>query len=209
MGDTLRRFNMGRSGLRLSFFGPSGSGKSTCFRMAEDAIRERTGWHVYRADVAKPLREIQWAAYLKMGLVEPWHSEDDMPQDGQLLSFLASHFEPRLGKACCSFVDSVSQSRPARDAAFVNTDCRNNAYDALHDLGFWFVRVEAAADIIRERIARRGDSTPYDPSAAVEQIDKIRPHWTLHNDGTLDELRERVGCMIQAAIFKREEFLAV
>ena len=210
MGNTLRRFNMERSGLRLSFFGPSGSGKSTCFRMAEDAIRERVGGHmtVYRADVAKPLREIQLAAHQRMGLADLRQSAEDMPQDGRLLSLLASHFEPHLGLACCSFVDSASQAHPARDAAFVNTDCRNNAYGALHDFGFWFARVEADADTVRGRVARRGDSSPYDASAAVEQIDRIEPHWTLHNNGTLDELREAVGRVVQAAIFMREEFLA-
>jgi hypothetical protein len=144
-----------------------------------------------------------------------------MPQDGRLLSFLASHFGPHLGRACCSFVDSVSQSHrgwgtawspsaanPAREAAFVNTDCRDNAYDALHDFGFWFVRVEADAETVRGRIARRGDSSPYDAAAAVERIGGIRPHLTLRNDGTLDELRGAVGRAVQAAVFMREEFLA-
>jgi len=201
---------MERSGLRLSFFGPSGSGKSACFGMAEDAIRERAGGHVkvYRADVAGPLREIQFVAYRSMGLADPGRGAEDMPQDGRLLSLLASHFEPHLGRACCSLVDSVSQAHPARDAAFVNTDCRDNAYDALHDFGFWFVRVEADADTVRRRVAQRCDLSPYDPGAAVERTGGIRPHLTLRNDGTLGELREAVGRAVQAAIFMREEFLS-
>jgi len=200
---------MERSGLRLSFFGPSGSGKSTCFGMARDAIHERVGHvAVYRADVAGPLRDVQLAAYQRMGLADPKQSAEDMPQDGRLLSLLASHFEPHLGRACCSFVDSASQAQQARDAAFVNTDCRDNAYGALHDFGFWFVRVEADADTVRERVSRRADLSPYDPAAAVERIGGIRPHLTLHNDGPLGELREAVGRAVQAAIFMREEFLA-
>lgn len=210
MGNTLRRFNMERSGLRLSFFGRSGSGKSTCFGMAAAAIRERAGGHmkVYRADVAGPLHEIQFAAYRNMGLADPGQGAENMPQDGRLLSLLASHFEPHLGRACCSLVDSVSQAHPARDAAFVNTDCRDNAYDALHDFGFWFVRVEADADTVRGRVAQRCDLSPYDPGAAVERIGNIRPHLTLRNDGTLDELREAVGRAVQAIIFMRDEFLS-
>jgi len=211
MGNTLRRFNMERSALKICFFGSSGSGKSTCFEMARGEISDRVGEgvRVYRADVAAPLREIQWSAYMKMGLVDPReNSFEGMRQDGALLAFLAGHFEPHLGKACCAFVEGVSRAHPARDAAFVNTDCRNNAYDSLHDLGFWFVRVAADENVMRERLAGRRDITPYDMSAAVEQIDRIEPHWTVENNGTLDELREQVGCVVQAAIFKHEEFTA-
>jgi hypothetical protein len=42
----------------------------------------------------------------------------------------------------------------------------------------------------------------------VERIGGIRPHLTLRNDGTLDELRGAVGRAVQAAVFMREEFLA-
>jgi len=209
VGNTLRRFNMERSALKVCFFGPSGSGKSTCFDMAKSEIADRVSAdiRVYRADVAAPLRAIQWGAYMKMGLVDPReNSFENMRQDGELLAFLAGHFEPHLGKACYAFVDSVSQAHPARDAAFVNTDCRNNAYDSLHDLGFWFVRIATDENVVQKRLAGRQDISPYDMSAAVEQIDRIEPHWTVENNGTLDELREQVGCVIQAAIFKREEF---
>lgn len=206
----MRRFNMERSGLKICFFGPSGSGKSTCFEMARDAIAERIGKgvRVYRADVARPLHEIQQNAYTKLGLAVPKQRLEDMRQDWTLLAFLASHFESHLGKACYAFVDDVSQAHPGRDAAFINTDCRNNAYDSLHDLGFWFVRVATDEEVVRERLAERQDITPCDMSAAVEQTDKIEAHWTLKNNGTPEELREMVGCVVQAAIFKREEFLS-
>lgn len=211
MGNTLRRFNMGRSALKICFFGPSGSGKSTCFEMAKDAIVERVdrGIRVYRADVARPLHEIQWSAYMKLGLAKPPQDRfEDMRQDGVLLSLLAGHFESHLGEAYYAFVDGVSKASPGSGAAFVNTDCRNNAYGSLHDLGFWFIRVAADESVIRERLAGRRDITPYDMSAAVEQIDGIEPHWTVENNGTLDKLRNAVSCAVQAAIFKREEFLA-
>lgn len=210
MGDTLRRFNMGRSALKICFFGPSGSGKSTCFEMAKDAIAERVnrGISVYRADVARPLHEIQWSAYIKLGLANPPQDRfEDMRQDGALLSFLASHFESHLGEAYYAFVNDISQANPGRAAAFVNTDCRNNAYGSLRDLGFWFVRVAADESVIRERLVGRRDVTPYDMSAAVEQIDGIDPHWTVENNGTLGELRNAIACTVQAALFKREEFL--
>lgn len=207
MGNTLRRFNMEKSGLRICFFGPSGSGKSTCFGFAENAIRERVAGKpkVVRADVAAPLREAQWSVYLKMGLIpngmmtEP----DRLPHDGKLLSFLASHFAGHLGPACAAYVEAMSKG----GIAFVNTDCRNNAYESLHDAGFWFVRVKTDERLIHKRLAERGDWTPYDTQLEVERTDSIEPHFTVRNDGTLDELRESVGCAVQAVIFKREDFV--
>lgn len=210
MANTLRRFNMEKSGLRICFFGPSGSGKSTCFGFAEEAIRERVDGKpkIVRADVAAPLREAQWSVYLKMGLIPNgmMAKPDQMPQDGKLLSFLASHFSNDLGPACASYVEAMSNGYWA-DIAFVNTDCRNNAYESLHAAGFWFVRVKTDEGLVRERLAKRGDITPYDQKSEVERTDGIEPHFTVENNGTLDELREAVSCAVQAAIFRREEFV--
>jgi|GEM_PF-1476269 len=196
---------MARSALSICFFGPSGSGKSTCFEIARDAMLDRLnlrdGASVHRADVAEPLHDIQRAAYNRLGL-------DSTGQDGRLLSFLADHFRPHLGTAIRSLVDQACESRRAGEVAFVNTDCRNNAYDTLHELGFWFVRVATPAGVVRDRLSSRGDATPHSPSAAVEQIDKITAHWTINNGGSLDELREQVGGVIRAAIFRREEFMS-
>lgn len=210
MGNTLRRYNMEKSGLRICFFGPSGSGKSTCFRFAEDAMHERIVGEpkVVRADVAAPLHEAQWSVYLKMGLIPNGMTKPDhMPQDGKLLSFLASHFKKDLGPACAGYVEAMSAGHNGR-IAFVNTDCRNNAYESLRDAGFWFVRVRTDEKLVRERLAERGDITPYDPHSEVGRTDNIEPHFTVQNDGTTDELRDAVNCAVQAAIFRREEFIS-
>lgn len=211
MSNTIRRFNMEKSELRICFFGPSGSGKSTCFRFAKDAMRERIAGEpeVVRADVARPLREAQWSVYLEMGMIpnDMMTKPERMPQDGRLLSFLASHFESHLGPACAGYVEAMSDGYNGR-VAFVNTDCRNNAYESLHDAGFWFVRVMTDERLVRERLAERGDITPYDTRSEVERADRIEPHFTVQNDGTLDELQEAVGCAVQAAIFKHEEFIS-
>lgn len=209
MGDTLRRSNMERSELRICFFGPSGSGKSTCFGFAEEAIRERiTGeLRVVREDVAAPLREAQWSMYLKMDMIPSDMEPYQMPQDGMLLSFLASHFESHLGPACARRVGTMSEAF-CRHIAFVNTDCRNNAYESLHNMGFWFVRVKTDEKLIRKRLGERGDTTPYDPKSDVEKIGDIEPHFTVQNDGTLNELQEAVNYAVQGAIFKREEFIS-
>ena len=211
MGSRLRRFNMENSGIRICFFGPSGSGKSTCFGFAEDAIRERVDGNpkIVRADVAAPLREAQWSVYLKMSLIPNgmMTKPDQMPQDGKLLSFLASHFEKYLGPTCAGWVESMSKACHGH-IAFVNTDCRNNAYESLHDAGFWFARVMTGEKLVSERLAKRGDIAPYDLQSKVEQTDGIEPHFTVENNGTLDELRESVNCAVQAAIFKRKDFLA-
>jgi len=205
MSHTPRRINMARNALSICFFGPSGSGKSTCFEMARDAMLDRLdlrdGARVHRADVAEPLHDIQRAAYDRLGL-------DSTGQDGRLLSFLADHFGPHLGTAIRSLVDRACESRRPCEVAFVNTDCRNNAYDTLHELGFWFVRVAAPEGTVRDRLSARGDTTPHNPSAAVEQIGKIAARWTINNGGSLGELREQVGNVVQAAIFRRGEFMS-
>lgn len=206
MDDTLRKFNMGRSELRICFFGPSGSGKSTCFAFAEDAIHEHInrGLRVIHADVARPLHESQRLVYLQMGLIP--HDAIEIPHDGKLLSFLASHFESHLGPIFMSYVEGMSVAY-YKHVAFVNTDCRNNSYKALHDAGFWFVRVKTGESVIRERLTERGDITPYDPLSDVERSDGIKPHLTMRNDGTLDELRANVNRAVQDAILMREDFV--
>ena len=206
MDDTLRKFNMGRSELRICFFGPSGSGKSTCFAFAEDAIHEHIDrWlRVVHADVARPLHESQRLVYLQMGLIP--HDTIEMPHDGKLLSFLASHFESHLGPMCMSHVEAMSDAYN-KHVAFVNTDCRNNSYKALHDAGFWFFRVKTGESIVCDRLAERGDITPYDSLSDAERADRIKPHLTMRNDGTLDELRANVNRAVQEAVLMREDFV--
>ena len=209
MNDTLRRLNMEMSELRICFFGPSGSGKSTCFTFAEDAIHEHIDkeLRVVRADVAHPLHESQRLVYLQMGLIpnDMMAKPERMPHDGKLLSFLANHFKSHLGSACMSHVKAMSDGYN-KHVAFVNTDCRNNSYKALHDAGFWFVRVKTGKSVVCERLVERGDITPY-PLSDAERADGIKPHLTMRNDGTLNELREEVSRVVQAAILKREEFI--
>jgi len=62
--------------------------------------------------------------------------------------------------------------------------------------------------IISERLSERGDITPYDTHLEVERTDGIEPHFTIRNNGTLDELQEAVYCAVQAVIFKREKFIS-
>ena len=204
---TPRCVNMGKSGLRIAFVGPSGSGKSTCLQLAFDAIKETYDpVIVYRADVATPLHEIQHEAYGKFGIIDKEETPiEGMGQDGKLLAFLAEHFEPHLGPCCIRRVDETSR-RDSR-AAFVNTDCRDNAYKALYDAGFWFVRVKTSPEIIKERLGNRKDLTEAPTESSVESTGTITPHWWVNNYGNLDALQAEVIHAIDMMGQMRDEYL--
>ena len=198
---------MGKSGLRIAFVGASGSGKSTCLQFAFDAIRETCDpVIVHRADVAAPLHEIQHEAYGKFGIIDREETPiEGMGQDGKLLAFLAKHFELQLGPCCIRWVDETS--RKDSRAAFVNTDCRDNAYKALHDAGFWFVHVRTSPDTIKERLNEREDRTEAPDGSPVESIGAIAPHWRVNNNGSLEALQAEVIHAIDMTEQMRAEYL--
>ena len=204
---TLRCTNMSKSGLRVAFVGPSGSGKSTCFRYAFDAIRD--AYYpviVHRADVATPLHEIQHEAYGKFGIIAREETSiEGTRQDGKLLAFLAEHFEPYLGSYFIRQVDETSSKDIL--AAFVNTDCRDNAYTALYDAGFWFIQMRTPPSIIKERLGERGDFTEPPIGSSVESTGEIVPHWRITNDGSLDALQAEVIHAIDMVGQMRYEYL--
>jgi hypothetical protein len=190
--------------LRIAFVGPSGAGKSTCYGYAADVLASR-GYMVHRCDAARPLRDIQAYAYRQFGLPSPGDPDDaGFRQDGRLLGLLAQHFEPHLGTAFERLVRKLASSGSCRPlpCALINTDCRNNAYLTLQKLGFTCIRIETPPDILAERRKARGDLTPYDPAAAVEQTSDIKESYRILNDGTLAELEARVRAVIDACLAK-------
>lgn len=197
-----RCINMGKSGIRVAFVGPSGSGKSTCLKYAFNIIRD-TYYPiiVHRADVATPLHEIQHEAYGKFGIV----TREGGRQDGKLLAFLAEHFEPYLGSHFIRQVNETSSNDIL--AAFVNTDCRDNAYTTLYDAGFWFIKMKTPPSLIKERLDKRGDFTEPPIGSSVESTGEIVPHWWITNDGSLDALQAEVIHAIDMVGQMRYEYL--
>lgn len=178
--------------IRIAFVGPSGVGKSTCYRLAK-SILEEAGFVVFRCDVAYPLRCIQSYAYETFGLANPGDPDDpaDFRQDGALLGFLARHFEGRLGLVAAERVRYLC-TRYREQIAIINTDCRNNAYPALKQLEFIFVRLEVDPEVLKTRRAAREDLLPFDHAAAVEQTNLIEPAYAVENNGTLEDLQREV-----------------
>lgn len=197
-----RCINMGKSGIRVAFVGPSGSGKSTCRRYAFDIIRD-TYYPIilHRADVATPLHEIQHEAYGKFGIV----TREGGRQDGKLLAFLAEHFEQYLGSYFIRQVNETSSNDIL--GAFVNTDCRDNAYTTLYDAGFWFIKMRTPPSLIKERLDKRGDFTEPPIGSSVESTGKIVPHWWIANDGSLEALQAEIIHAIDMVGQMRHEYL--
>ncbi len=175
----------------ISFFGSSGAGKSTCYEYAE-AYLESFGYKVFRANVARPLREVQSYAYKTFG--KEYQDPDDpaFRQDGQLLGFLAKHFEERLGPCFKNSIEKILSENRSKKIAIINTDCRNNSYEYLLKMGFDFIRVETPPDTLTLRRRLRGDLTPFEHTSSVEQYDLIKPRLTISNDGTREELKEKI-----------------
>ncbi len=185
--------------LLLSFVGPSGAGKSTTYQFVENYLRTQ-GFSVLRRDVARPLRAMQCSLYTHLDLSSP--GDPDIPetfkQDGALLGMLAAHFAQPLVDLFAHQVQRDLGSTPKQ--AIINTDCRNNAYSTLKDLGFIFVRLEVTPEILSVRRAARGDLTPFDHTKAVEAYDQIIPAHTLRNEGTLADLRMGVESVLETLL---------
>ena len=191
--------------LLISFVGPSGSGKSTCFEYAKPPL-QKMGFLIYRCDVAYPLRLIQKYAHQTFGLESPGDPENSVgfTQDGQLLAFLAGHFEGYLGACAKKRIEELHHKNQNYPIVIVNTDCRNNAYPTLQRLGFVFIEVSVTPEILAKRRKERGDKTPFDHTAAVEQYNLIRPTYRIENNGTKEDLKNAVENVILKILNKKE-----
>jgi hypothetical protein len=180
--------------LNISFIGPSCSGKTTRFKYAK-RILEKQGFTVFRCDVALPLRQIQTFAYKTFELPSCGNPElpESFNQDGEILSLLASRFEPFLGIHFKNRIQKINLDSPT---ALINTDCRNNCYKVLKDLDFIFIKVDSSDPIISERRKRRGDLTAFSSTADVERFNEIEPSFSIENNSTFDALEQQIKDII-------------
>jgi chloramphenicol 3-O-phosphotransferase len=177
---------------KLCFFGASHSGKSTSAKMACDIIR-RKSYHniVHQLDVSSPLHSIQEYAYNQFGIAMSGN------HDGEMLQFLAIHFEPYL---CSTFLKHAERIEleskylwKGHDQFIINSDCRNNAYRTLFDCGFKFIEVVSTDEIIRSRLVTRGDMSRFDASKRIESISDIKADYIIQNNGTPEELESQIA----------------
>lgn len=166
---------------KISLFGQSGSGKSTAAEILRRVIEEKNPKRkVVKLNVAEPLHAIQAFAYKQFG-------RENTGQDGKLMQFLASHFERELEPTFIKRLDSHKG-----DPVVINSDCRNNAYGYLKEAGFVFVEIKAAPEVRIERLGQRGDIGRYDQSKAIEQTGKMQADWVVENNGTVEELENKI-----------------
>ncbi len=178
--------------IKLSLFGPSGSGKTTSEKIIKQIVKEKYDNHkVISVNVAQPLHEIQKFAYKKFDLVNGG-------QDGVLLQFLANHFENYLGKACVKRIKSKIKLHSEKgNLIFLNSDCRNNAYQDLKQEGFLFIRIFTQPRLIKKRLRKRQDITYFDPEKGIEQINKIKQNYFVNNSGSIQKLKDNLKRLLK------------
>lgn len=178
--------NHKRKILKLALFGVSGSGKSTAAKLLIEKVKKWPDYKLIQVNVAEPLHQIQKFTYEQFGLA-------NTGQDGKLLEFLAGHFEKHLGERCVREIErQVKFQRPNKNLVVLNSDCRNNAYMALKNAGFRFVRVYTSERIIRRRLAKRGDITEFNRKNLVNQIEQIREDHRIENSSSVRNLEAKV-----------------
>ena len=174
---------------KLCFFGPSGSGKTTAMNMAYGYLVSELKWNnTLFLNISDPLHAIQRNICKELNL--PY-----IAQDGELLQFLVEHFgievildllKKRLNKF-------LSENEDNEAPLFVlNSDCRNNAYEALKDAGFIFIRVSTSPENRMKRLGERQDVTLADLDKELEQTSDILAEYIIINNGEKWELREEV-----------------
>lgn len=178
--------------LLISFFGPSGAGKTTCYKYASEFLKNY-GFEAYRVDIAYPLRRIQSFSYELFGKNCPGKSEEpeNFKQDGTLLGFLAKHFEKNFEYSARKAIFEIC-GRCIDNYAIINTDCRNNTYQILKELGFIFVKVTADKNVLAKRLALRKDLTSFDYKANVEKYNIIQSAYIIDNSDTLENLEIKI-----------------
>jgi len=188
----------------LCFFGESGAGKTTAADIAVKLLRPH--YSVIRCDVATPLREIQNFCRKIFDLPNSGNPRKptSFASDGELLSFLAQHFEPYLAptfvKRYNEHVDLLLTTQARRDSSslqktiFINADCRNNSYDLLKKLGFTFIKVCTPPEIRKGRTQQR-DLTPF-ASNPAELISNIEPTYCLNNETTKLAFEEHIKLLL-------------
>ena len=159
----------------ISFFGKSGSGKSTAAEMARNYF-ESVEIKTERIGVAEPLHEMQKSCYGILGI-------EIGGQDGELLQFLAKHFEKEMLRNFEERLEALLNYRGR--LVIINHDCRDNAYEVLRRNGFIFVKI-VTDDLIRSRrLNERLDVSRGDVSSEL-----IRADYLIENNGTMEELNE-------------------
>jgi cytidine deaminase len=190
---------------KIALYGTPGAGKSTTSELIRARCSELDIGFT-RLKLADPL----YLAQSKIYEIAGRDLEDFYTQDGELLGFLGVHlrkinpdvllnsFDRRVEQAMEAFEQSSSVDGCA---LLLCDDMRYPDWGFLEGLGFMPVRIVAEEPTCLRRRQERGDLTLTSASALIEQgLDKIPAAATVENDGTLDELNDRVRRLVEELI---------
>lgn len=170
--------------IKLCFFGPSGSGKSTVADIAKKILIQQN-YVVKKVNVGEPLHQIQDYIYTTFNLA-------NTGQDGPLLQFIAQRFETSLGPTFLKKIKNIEFINQSHSLVIINSDCRNNSYQYLKELGFKFIRVSTSESNIISRLEVRGDVSLAQKNHSVEQTSEIVTDYFLDNNDSVEDLQNKV-----------------
>ena len=190
--------------VKIYLFGSSGSGKSTAAKLMVKIIEEKYPEYLFHLISAKDETQdmattiTQTSGGLDMLSI---YKASQAVVFFRIVCEQAEHFEQQLGEKC---VDRVQQSiglqSVDQNLVFINSDCRNNAYEFLKNAGFVFAKVYTSSGIIRKRRSGRNDIGKFDFKNPVEQIDQIREDFCIDNSRFLDDLSKNVNRFLRKVL---------
>ena len=178
------------STLRIAIIGLAGCGKSTSAGIVARFASE-AGLSCATVKLAEPLYDLQATVYRRAGVAIA-----DGAQDQVLMEALAAAMR-RIRPE--SLVDDFLTRLAGTSAdVVINDDLRDPHVDAvtLRRNGFRVLRVTAAPEVRRRRLAARGDLSRAD--ASTSELDLIEPDAVLDNSGGLAEHDAAVRALVRS-----------
>lgn len=187
----------------IALYGASGAGKSTTGQLINKHC-ESLGLTAFRLCVADPLYRVQAFIYEQSGrpLADP------KQQDAELLALLGRHMRT-INPNCLidnfterlrALIKSLDLSERRRTIVLCE-DMRAHDWPALSEFGFLPVLVSADVEACLRRRHERGDITIPSNTLWTEQgTETVAPAFTIHNNGTLEELGRQVECLLTGLV---------
>ncbi|MEV0830194.1 AAA family ATPase [Nonomuraea rubra] len=176
---------------RIALFGLPGAGKSTFATLLVEEF-DKAAISAAIVKIGAPLYELQSLIHTLAG--QPLLSASQ--QDGLLLNDLAGHLR-RINPAVLTDLFAARVTSAAPGTGLVCDDLRAPDVDAVEQLGFVLVEVQAPEAVRQARKQRRGDLTPGREDHPSEAPIDRKPHYRVANDSTLTALRHEAATLIK------------
>ncbi|MFI6296640.1 ATP-binding protein [Nonomuraea sp. NPDC050790] len=177
--------------LRIALYGKPGVGKSTFARLLIQHLQTRdTPCAVVK--IGAPLYELQALLYTIAGrpLLEP------TAQDGLLLGDLAGHLR-RINPSSLTELFAAKVAAAPAEAVLVCDDMRAPDVEAVKELGFVLVEVQAPQHLRQARTHARGDLTPVSEDHPGEAPVGCTADHRVVNDSDLAALRAQAAALVE------------